>query len=380
VENQDPLSSCTAHAFTSALEFLHMAEGDEEPLSRLFCYWASRVLVEGKPPHDDTGSIVANVVTAVEHYGVCLERHWPYDVSQYSVEPPPEAFADALQRKVVTALPVTTLRALKLSIAQGYPVALGFTVAKSVEDGPEGTGSTAWKTGSFPLPADDDPAAYATYLQKAAGKGGGKGGKGGGKGGMAGDGVETAGAATSPASIEADHGVGAHIVLAVGYDDATGKVIVQNSWGTQFGDAGFGDLAYSFFGPTQDSDMNSHTAPCMAYDAWTLRAQSDQWNSLDPVTEIESAPGDLSVSLDERAGSGMAWSVTRQAAGLTIVGNDFTPPAGGGAGHAVGGQGVRRFHLNIKDVGTYMLAFQLTHPWIKGEAPAATRVFRIVIR
>ena len=380
VQNQDPLSSCTAHAFTSALEFLHLSEGVDEPLSRLFCYWASRVLVEGKPPHDDTGSIVANVVTAVEQYGVCLERHWPYDASQYAVEPPPQAFADALQRKVVTALPVTTLRALKLSICQGYPVPVAFTVAKSVEDGPQGTGSTAWKTGSFPLPADDDPAAYASYLHKEAGKGGGKGGKGGGKGGMAGEGMDTAGATSGPARVEADHGVGEHIVLAVGYDDATGKVIVQNSWGTQFGDAGFGDLAYSFFGPTQDTNLSSPTAPCMAYDAWTLRAQSDQWNGLDPVAEIESAPGDLSVSLDESAGSGMAWSVTRQAAGLTIVGNDFTPPAGGGAGHAVGGQGLRRFHLNIKDVGTYMLAFQLTHPWIKGETPAARRVFRIVIR
>ena len=367
--NQDPLSSCTAHAFTSALRFLHMSEGVDEPLSRLFCYWASRVLVQGDAPESDSGSIVSNVVTAVEKYGVCLESLWPYDVTKFSGEPPQEAFDDALKRKVVTALPVTTLRALKLSIAAGFPVPVAFTVAKSVEDGEDGRGSHTWETGSFPLPADDDPDTYAKYLaEKNAGKGGGKGG---GKG--------EAGSATAT-EVGPDHGVGVHIVLAVGYDDATAKVKIQNSWGTQFGDAGFGDLAYSFFGPTQDSDMNSHTAPCMAYDAWTLRAQSDQMSPTEPVTVIKTAPGDVSVSLDERPSSGLSWSVTRQAAGLTLLGNDFTPPAGGGAGHAVGGSGVRCFHLHTNSAGTYALAFQLSHPWEKGEAPVEIRIFQIVVK
>ncbi len=365
VMNQDPLSSCTAHAFASALRFLHMSEGVDEPLSRLFCYWTTRVLVEQTPPESDSGCIVANVVIALEKYGACLESFWPYDVTKFSEKPPQEAFDDALKRVVVTAHPVTTLRALKLSIAAGFPVPLAFTVAKSVEDGEDGRGSHTWETGSFPLPADDDP---ANYDGKASGVKGGKSGqRGGGKSGTRGG--------TAP-----DHGAGIHIVLAVGYDDATAKVKVQNSWGTEFGDAGFGDLAYSFFGPTQDADMNSHTAPCMAYDAWTLRAQSDQMATTEPVTVIETTSGDVSVSLDERPSSGMGWSVTRQGAGLTTVGSDFTPPAGGGAGHTVGGSGVRRFHLHASDVGTYALVFALTHPWIKGEAPVEVRNFQIVVK
>jgi Chagasin family peptidase inhibitor I42 len=364
--NQDPLSSCTAHAFTSALRFLHMSEGVDEPLSRLFCYWTTRVLVEQTPPASDSGCIVANVVTALEKYGACLESFWPYDVTKFSEKPPQEAFDDALKRTVVTAHPVTTLRALKLSIAAGFPVPLAFTVAKSVEDGEDGRGSRTWETGSFPLPADDDP---ANYDGKASGK------KGGGKSGTRGGAAESKGG-----EIEPDHGAGIHIVLAVGYDDATGKVKVQNSWGTEFGDEGFGDLVYAFFGPTQDSDMNSHTAPCMAYDAWTLRAQSDQMSATEPMTVIETVPGDVSVSLAESPSSGLGWSVTRQAAGLTILGSDFTPPAGGGAGHAVGRSGVRHFHLRINDVGTYALAFALSHPWIKGEAPAEIRTFQIVVK
>lgn len=363
VMNQNPLSCSTAHAFTSALQFLHMSEGVDEPLSRLFCYWASRVLVEGTPPESDSGGIVANTVTAVEKYGVCLESLWPYDVTKFSQKPPQEAFADALKRKVVTALPVTTLRALKLSIAAGFPVPLAFTVAVSVGDGEDGRGSHTWETGSFPLPADDDSTTYAKTLAEHAGHSGGKG----------------SASASNSANMGPDHGVAVHVVLAIGYDDAAKKVKVQNSWGTQFGDAGFGDLAYSFFGPTQDSDMNSHTAPCMAYDAWTLRAQSDQMSATAPVTVIETAPGNVSVSLDESPSSGMGWRVTRQAAGLTILGNDFTPPAGG-AGHAVGGSGVRHFHLHTNSAGTYTLAFELSHPWLKGEVPAETRTFQIVVK
>ena len=359
VGDQDPLSSCTAHAFTSALRFLHLRDGVDESLSPLFCYWATRVLVEEKQPGDDSGCVVANVVTALEKYGVCVESLWAYDVSKLADQPPQEAFDDALGRKVVVAMPVTTLRAVKLSIAAGFPVPLAFTVAKSVNDGEDGRASHTWETGSFPLPADDDPANY--------------------------DG-KSAGIVTPSAPVplqEPDRGVGIHIVLAIGYDDATAKVKVQNSWGTQFGDAGFGDLAYSFFGATQDSDMNSKTAPCMAYDAWTVRSQTDELNTMNttvPVTVIETAPGDVTVSLDESPSSGLFWSVTRTAAGLTLLGNDFTPPAGGGAGHAVGGSGVRHFHFHVDDVGTYVLAFQRSHPWIKGETPVEVRTFQIVVK
>ena len=100
----------------------------------------------------------------------------------------------------------------------------------------------------------------------------------------------------------------------------------------------------------------------------------------EPVTVIETAPGDVSVSLDERPSSGLSWSVTRQAAGLTLLGNDFTPPAGGDAGHAVGGSGVRRFNLHTHSAGTYALALQLSRPWEKGEAPVEIRIFQIVIK
>jgi len=72
--------------------------------------------------------------------------------------------------------------------------------------------------------------------------------------------------------------------------------------------------------------------------------------------------------------------VTRQAAGLTLLGNDSTPPAGGGAVYAVGGSGARRFHLHTHSAGTYTLAIQLSQTLETGEAPVEIRIFQIVVK
>src|SRR5438552_2258666 len=47
VEDQGDLGSCTAHATTSAMEFIYRKRGLSQPeLSRLFLYYSSRVWVE----------------------------------------------------------------------------------------------------------------------------------------------------------------------------------------------------------------------------------------------------------------------------------------------------------------------------------------------
>jgi C1A family cysteine protease len=38
---------------------------------------------------------------------------------------------------------------------------------------------------------------------------------------------------------------GGHVVLIVGYDDANEYFIVKNSWGDEWGDAGYFKIAYS---------------------------------------------------------------------------------------------------------------------------------------
>jgi hypothetical protein len=189
-------------------------------------------VIAGAHPYTDSGCTAAAVVASLKKYGVCRESAWPYRPSKFAEQPPEAAFDDAASRKLVEAHRVTTLRALKRSIADGFPVPVEFAVARSVADGKDGRPSPAWKSGRFPLPSASDPSD------------------------------------------------GDHFVLAVGYDDETGLVEVENSWGKRFGKRGFGYLEYAFFGPDEDHLIADPKVP--AGDAWTLRSQADDV-SADPT-------------------------------------------------------------------------------------------------
>jgi hypothetical protein len=319
VLDQDPIQSCAAFAFTGALRFLHLAEGLDEPLSPLFCYYATRVLVEAEQTSDDSGCKADAVVEALENYGVCIESAWPYDTQKFSIAPPTTAFDDAAKRKLTKAYRVTTLRAIKLSIAGGYPVPVAFPVAQSVGYGSDAVPSPTWRTGIFPVPTSapgDVPAgregnsagstggsagASGGAAGSSGGTGGSSGGTGGSSGGSAGSGGGAVGSSGTGAGSSggsagssgaaagfaggpvndanlfhppaADPADGYHFVLAVGYDDATGLLEIQNSWGPHFGDGGYGYLPYALFGPTQDTLIADPSV--LAEDPWTLRHQSD---------------------------------------------------------------------------------------------------------
>lgn len=54
--------------------------------------------------------------------------------------------------------------------------------------------------------------------------------------------------------------LGGHAVLCVGYDDATQRIIVRNSWGTNWGDKGYFTMPYEYI-------SNSN----LADDIWSLQ-------------------------------------------------------------------------------------------------------------
>ena len=54
--------------------------------------------------------------------------------------------------------------------------------------------------------------------------------------------------------------VGGHAVIAVGYDDSTSRITVQNSWGTSWGDKGYFYMPYQYITNTNLAD-----------DFWTIR-------------------------------------------------------------------------------------------------------------
>ncbi|MDP2305585.1 MAG: C1 family peptidase [Pseudomonadota bacterium] len=299
---QSPLNACVPHAFTAALRYLHRKEGNDLVLSPLFCHYIARVMIEGKPSNLDDGLRIASVVAAIEGYGVCREELWPYDPEKLAAVPSPEAFADAESRRGLKAIPLQNLRAIKCSIADGFPATLNFDIARSVEDHPDGRRSETYRTGRFPVPsnglstqAGGAAGGAASAAGSAASAAGGAASAAGGAASAAGAAASASGfaasasgfaasaagaaasaaggAASAEASSEPDLSVGGHAVLVVGYDDASETVTILNSWGPDFGDKGYGTLPYAFFGEHQDVCLQTSNCPCG--DAWTIRGYGE---------------------------------------------------------------------------------------------------------
>jgi C1A family cysteine protease len=194
VEDQGQLGSCTAHGTTGAMEFLYRLKGRTQPqLSRLFCYYASRVWIEGTDPHEDSGCEIRDVIKAVAQYGVPTEGLWPYKVEKFARKPSLRATNSALKHQALSYHLVDGVDAMKACLNEGYPVIIGFSVPENMES------EECARTGVVKFPAAHE------------------------------------------------HIVGGHCVLVVGWDDSTQMFTFQNSWGEGWGAAGFGYLPYEFW-------------------------------------------------------------------------------------------------------------------------------------
>lgn len=207
VYNQGQLGSCTANAIAGAMEFDQMKEGLPQVFtpSRLFIYYNERVM-EGTVD-SDSGAQIRDGITSVATQGAPPESLWPYDVANFAVTPPAPAYQAGLQDTALLYYRLgRVLDSFRGCLASGYPFVFGFTVYESFE-GPE-----VARTGHASLPAPGEAV------------------------------------------------VGGHAVMAVGYDDANGRLIVRNSWGPGWGLQGYFTLPYAYV-----------TSPGLSDDFWTIR-------------------------------------------------------------------------------------------------------------
>lgn len=206
VEDQGQLGSCTANALVGALEFLEKKAGKTvTDLSRLFIYYNERSM-EGTI-NEDSGAAIRDGVKSLVNLGVCTEKRWPYTLSKFTQKPPAACYKEATKHEVLSYHRILSLQEMKQCLAEGYPFVFGFTVYTAFES------ATVAKTGQLNLPKSGEKS------------------------------------------------LGGHAVCAVGYDDATQRVLVRNSWGADWGQEGYFTMPYAYISNTNLAD-----------DLWTLRA------------------------------------------------------------------------------------------------------------
>jgi len=199
--DQGNLGSCTANALCYAYVF----DAPTFSPSRLFLYYNERFL-DGDVPID-AGSTLSEGINALEKYGVCKESTWSYNTNNFAVKPSKQAYAEGVKNEVIMASRVLqTMQSMKGCLTSGYPFVVGFEVYSSFES------AAVASTGMVPMP-----------------------------------------------NTATEQLLGGHACICLGYDDSKGVWIMQNSWGTGWGDRGYFYMPYAYL-----------TTPALAGDMWRI--------------------------------------------------------------------------------------------------------------
>ena len=217
VEDQGALGSCTAQAVVGVVEYLERrAMKRHVDASRLFVYKTGR-MIDGYV--GDTGLSVRTGMKALATFGAPPERYWPYDIDRFDDDPGAFVYAYGQRFRALRYYRLDIERRSRMQLlllmkkvmVYGLPIAFGFIVYSWGDD-----------RGAFPMPE------------------------------------------------EGQEPQGGHAVVAVGYDDdirigdSTGALRIRNSWGTGWGQSGYGWLPYDYVLQTLSADF------------WTIFSQDYQ--------------------------------------------------------------------------------------------------------
>ena len=218
VRDQGQIGSCTAFCGAEADEILYYYKNSSLPIvSPAFIYYCERVLINRQKITSDNGAYMVNIPQALQKYGACLETSYPYPSSNtstaYKTAPTAAAMTEGLNYRIgqlktsYAKIPTGDVTAVKNILVNNTPVMMGFNV---------------YDTPSYTLFENLNTTNY-TYNP-----------------------LTTSGALVSRARL-----LGGHATPIIGYDDSKGAFLVQNSWGTSWGNKGFFYMPYTVFKSTK---------------------------------------------------------------------------------------------------------------------------------
>ncbi len=192
IYDQLALGSCTSHATAALIAVRRKIESlTEFHPSRLWIYYQARK-IEGTIK-EDSGATIRDVIKGVGKNGYCSEELLPYNIDKFTKAPSRKCITEAKQHPVKQYESVNQdIISIKSCLAQKYCIAIGVSVYESFES------EVVSKTGIVPIPHPTEQ-----FL-------------------------------------------GGHALALVGYDDETKLFKFRNSWGTSWGDGGYGYFPYEF--------------------------------------------------------------------------------------------------------------------------------------
>lgn len=214
--DQTNIGSCVGNSTAMNLKHDAIKQGVEnaELPSRLFIYYNTRVM-EGHR-NEDTGCCIRNAIKIVAHLGAPPESLWPYVTERFAKCPPFSAYQEARKHQAVEYFRIdwSNLDEIKQCLAGGHGFVFGFTC-------------------------------FESFMSSA---------------------TATSGVMQVPQAGEKEYG--GHAVYGLDYDDDAmfpgwskpGGVLVQNSWGEDWGIKGRFWMPYEAI-----------TSPTLSDDFWTIR-------------------------------------------------------------------------------------------------------------
>ncbi len=132
--DQSAANSCVGNAIPQALRASHIQQGIAAPelASRLFGYYNSRAYHGSKEA--DEGTYLRTFFQALNKFGFCAERHWPYDLAHINDMPPWSAYKAGLDQSSptvyqrISSVGRARVDDVKRAIAAGHVVCFGTDV------------------------------------------------------------------------------------------------------------------------------------------------------------------------------------------------------------------------------------------------------------